>query len=352
MAEARAIPVSFHLYRILVRDVDMELVAGVPRARISTSQENIFDDARGAPARSAARASSSQKAGLLGVRANPGESISARLASLHVKETRVTSSSSTRSDVTRTSSNLNAGAKNAGSSLKRAASTISIPSSKTRDTARSKIPVNEDEDMHADLSSPDLPMDPITPVSSAQNFKNQQAAGMTAEAQETRVMAGEGRARTETTSKGLGKNGAAKSSGSKDKGKGKAVDVEAAHDADACTKAEEDEEGAAQQARERELSMQVSPRRPTASTWVPSPLRPSNTFPMHSGASGAYELFRGLIADMQAKNHADVKALHLDMLRMGRGLRQEMKEWGEEVTKLREENVKLREENERLRKGH
>lgn len=348
MAEARAIPVSFHLYCILVRNVDIKLIVGVPRARISTSQENIFDDACGTPVRSAARTSSSQKAGLLGVRADPGMSISARLASLQ-KETRVVSSSSARSDVTRTSANLSAGAKNGGSSLKRAASTISISSSKTRDTARSRIPANEDEDIHADLSSPDLPMDPITPVSGAKNFKNQQAAGMTAGAQKTRVMAGEGRARIETTSKGLGIIGAAKSSGSKDKGKGKEVDVEVAH---ACKKAEEDEEGAAQQARECELSMQVSPCRPTASTWVPSPLRPSNTFPMHSSASGAYELFRGLIADMQAKNHADVKALHLDMLRMGRGLRKEMEEWGGEVTKLREENVKLREENERLRKGY
>jgi protein NEDD1 len=73
---------------------------------------------------------------------------------------------------------------------------------------------------------------------------------------------------------------------------------------------------------------------------------------MQSGASGAYELFWGLIADMQAKNHADMKALHVDMLRMGRGLRQEMEEWGGEVKKLREENERLREENDRLRRGY
>jgi protein NEDD1 len=73
---------------------------------------------------------------------------------------------------------------------------------------------------------------------------------------------------------------------------------------------------------------------------------------MQSGTSGAYELFRGLIADMQAKNHADMKALHVDMLRMGRGLRQEMDEWGGEMKKLREENERLREENDRLRRGY
>jgi protein NEDD1 len=36
---------------------------------------------------------------------------------------------------------------------------------------------------------------------------------------------------------------------------------------------------------------------------------------------------------------------------MGRGLRQEMEEWGGEVKKLREENERLREENNRLRRG-
>ncbi|OJA16024.1 hypothetical protein AZE42_04280 [Rhizopogon vesiculosus] len=272
--------------------------SGVFRTRVSTSQENIFDDAHGTSARPGARAPSSQKSGLLGIRADPGESISTRLASLRMKETKVASGSSARSEITRTSSNLGVGAKNRGPSLTRAPSTISISSSKTRDTARSKTPANEDEDIHTDLSS----------------------------------------------------------RGSKGKGKGKEADLEVDHDADACEEsgaAEEDKEDAAQQARERELSMQVSPRRPTATTWVPSPLRPSaNTLPMHSGASGAYELFRGLIADMQEKNHADIKALHIDMLRMGRGLRQEMEEWGGEVKRLREENAKLREENDKLRRGY
>lgn len=130
------------------------------------------------------------------------------------------------------------------------------------------------------------------------------------------------------------------------------MDAEDAGKYEELNAVEEDEEEA-QVTHERELSMQVSPRRPVEQTWVPSPLRRnSGTFPMQSGASGAYELFRGLIVDMQTKNHADVKALHVDMLRMGRGLRQEMEEWGGEVKKLREENQRLREENDRLRRGY
>ncbi|KAG1858041.1 WD40-repeat-containing domain protein [Suillus subalutaceus] len=326
---------------------------GVLRTRVSTSRENIFDDASGTSMRSSARAAASQKSGVSGIHAHPGESISARLASLRTdksRETRVASGSSARSDITRTSSNSSVGTKTKGSSLKRAPSTISISSSKTRDSTRSKTPTNEDQDARTDLSSPDLPIDPVTPVSDMKR----QTAGVAVEAQKPRVRTSVGRTRTETGSTGLGVIGTAKSRGSKNKGKEKEVDMDA-EDAGKCEEldaVEEDEEGA-QIARERELLMQVSPRRPAAQTHVPSPLRrTSGPLSMQSGASGAYELFQGLIADMQAKNHADMKALHVDMLRMGRGLRQEMEEWGGEVKKLREENERLREENDRLRRGY
>ncbi|KAG2138282.1 WD40-repeat-containing domain protein [Suillus clintonianus] len=325
---------------------------GVLRTRVSTSRENIFDDASDTPMRPSARAASSQKAVLLGSHVHPGESISSRLASLRrdkTRETRVASGSSARSEITRTSSNLSVGTKTGGSSLRRAPSTISISSSKTRDSTRSKTPANEDDNTHTDLSSPDLLMDPATPVSDMKR----QSAGIV-EAQKPRVRTSTGRTRAETGSTGLGVIGTAKSRGSTNKGKEKEVNLDA-NNAERCEELEavEEDEEEAQMARERELSMQVSPRRHTAPTWVPSPLVPTpSTFPMHSSASGAYELFRGLIADMQAKSHADMKALHVDMLRMGRGLRQEMEEWGGEVKKLREENERLREENSRLRRGY
>lgn len=323
------------------------------RGSVSTSRENIFDDASDTPMRLNARAASSPKSRLLGIHAHPAESISTRLASMRTdktRETRVASGSSTRSEITRTSSNLTVGMRTKGSSLKRAPSTISISSSKTRESARSKTPANEDEDAHTEISSPDLPIDPVTPVADIKK----RSARIVVEAQKPRVRTSAGRTRTETGSTGLNAIGTAKSRGSKDKGKGKEVDVdvEDAGKNEELNAVEEDEEEA-QVTHERELSMQVFPRRPVEQTWVPSPLRRnSGTFPMQSGASGAYELFRGLIVDMQTKNHADVKALHVDMLRMGRGLRQEMEEWGGEVKKLREENQRLREENDRLRRGY
>ncbi|KAG1817312.1 WD40-repeat-containing domain protein [Suillus variegatus] len=323
------------------------------RSSVSTSRENIFDDASNTPMRLNTRAASSQKSRLLGIHAHPAESISTRLASMRTdktRETRVASGSSTRSEITRTSSNLTVGTRTKGSSLKRAPSTISISSSKTRESARSKTPANEDEDARTEISSPDLPMDPVTPVPDIKR----QSTRIVVEAQKPRVRTSAGRTRTETGSTGLSAIGTAKSRGSKDKGKGKEVNVDAedAGKYEELNAVEEDEEEA-QVTHERELSMQVSPRRPVEQTWVPSPLRRnSGTFPMQSGASGAYELFRGLIVDMQTKNHADVKALHVDMLRMGRGLRQEMEEWGGEVKKLREENQRLREENDRLRRGY
>jgi protein NEDD1 len=321
----------------------------VLRTRVSTSRENIFDDASDTPMRSNTRVTSSQKSGVLGIHAHPGESISTRLASLRTdktRETRVASGSSARSEITRTSSNLSAGTKTKGSSLNRAPSTISISSSKTRDSAHSKTPT---DDARTDLSSPDFPIDPVTPVSDMKK----QPAGITVEAQRPRVRPSAGRPRTETGSTGIGVIGTGKSRGSKNKGKEEVnVNTDDAGKCEELNAVEEDEEEV-QIAHERELSMQISPRGSAAHTWVPPPLRrTSGTFPMQSGASGAYELFRGLIADMQAKNHADMKALHVDMLRMGRGLRQEMEEWGGEVKKLREENERLREENDRLRRGY
>ncbi|KAG2100147.1 WD40-repeat-containing domain protein [Suillus discolor] len=255
------------------------------RSSVSTSRENIFDDASDTPMRSNTRAASSQKSRLLGIHAHPAE--------IKRERTRVASGSSTRSEITRTSSNLIVGTRTKGSSLKRA-------------PARSKTPANEDEDARTEISSPDLPIDPLRIVVEAKT---------------------EG---TETGSTGLNVIGTAKSRGSKDKGKGKEVNVDAEDVGkyEELNAAEKDEEEA-QVTRERELSMQVSPRRPVAQTWVPSPLRRnSGTFPMQSGASD--------------QNHADIKALHVDMLRMGRGLRQEMEEWGGEVKKLREENQRLR----------
>jgi protein NEDD1 len=134
---------------------------------------------------------------------------------------------------------------------------------------------------------------------------------------------------------------------------------------------EEDEE----RERERNLSMQVTPRRLSASqaqshggpkpSWSASPLfRPSH-HPAHvsgtpTGGGNAHELLRSIMKDVmyefQMENKAELMGLHLDLVKMGRGWKQELKTLMEEyvgdLNDLREENKRLREENVKLRRGY
>ncbi|EIN07077.1 hypothetical protein PUNSTDRAFT_126939 [Punctularia strigosozonata HHB-11173 SS5] len=122
---------------------------------------------------------------------------------------------------------------------------------------------------------------------------------------------------------------------------------------------------------QRETSMQISPRPPRASVphWaVPSPLRNShgpNGLPIPSPSrpglpSGAQELLRSIVQDVmldfRQETRAEMMGLHLDLVRMGRGWKSELREAlggvGEEMERLREENRVLREENERLKRGY
>ncbi len=125
--------------------------------------------------------------------------------------------------------------------------------------------------------------------------------------------------------------------------------------------------------RERSLSIQISPRKslPTGSSsqthaysqsWNASPLRPRH--PGHvSGtpsAGSAHELLRTIVKDVmydfQKETKAEMMGLHLDLVRMGRGWKQElrtlMEEYVGDLNDLRDENRRLREENERLRRGY
>ena len=114
---------------------------------------------------------------------------------------------------------------------------------------------------------------------------------------------------------------------------------------------------------QRSVSMHMTPRRPVNATWAQSPLR-------HSYAGGSPALGSGLhgvqgvlhtvihdaMLDYRQETKAEMVGLHLDLLRMGRAWRQEMRtvmdEYAVSLKELREENQKLREENERFRRGY
>ena len=243
-----------------------------------------------------------------------------------------------------------------------------VPSSKavngivrrTQQEQRSTTPDNNDD--HLDLSSPELPREPVTPISLGKHATKAPVASATC-----------------TGSGVLGLTCPevqkwAKGEGQKGKGKGKVVEVKRtrfAQHSDAKESLQgsdksEDEGGAEiladegrDEEQEQKLSLQVSPRRPTVPpSWLQSPHRPS-TANLNMNAA-AQEFLRNIVHDVmydfQRETKAEMMGLHLDLVRMGRGwkreLREIMGEWSDEVQELRAENRRLKEENERLRRGY
>jgi protein NEDD1 len=116
----------------------------------------------------------------------------------------------------------------------------------------------------------------------------------------------------------------------------------------------------------RNLAMQVSPRRTdpgadaTAAPWAPSPLRHSAVDASLPPASSAHDflhtIVRDVMYDFRQETRAEMVGLHLDLVRMGRGWRRElrglMEEYVGDLRDLREENARLREENARLKRGY
>ena len=155
------------------------------------------------------------------------------------------------------------------------------------------------------------------------------------------------------------------------KGKGKSVGFRDYEDD------EDEEEKEKERERERSLSMQVSPiRRSTTTTspsglpssssglqdrtWAPSPLRASASNFNNNGSTSAHELLKTIVQDVmydyQREARQEMVGLHLDLVRMGRGWKKELRtlmdEYVGDLRELREENRLLREENERLRRGY
>jgi protein NEDD1 len=145
------------------------------------------------------------------------------------------------------------------------------------------------------------------------------------------------------------------------KGKGRTVAFEGTERGDEPEQQAESEEV---HGREQMLAVQVSPRRPVASVsaaaqWTSSPLRHLAIDPNKPSVSSAQDLLRTIVRDVMCdfrqETRAEMVGLHLDLVRMGRGWRRElrglMEEYVGDLRDLREENKRLREENERLRSG-
>jgi len=167
---------------------------------------------------------------------------------------------------------------------------------------------------------------------------------------------------------------AEKSSKVDPKGKGKTVGFKDDHE-----ELEKSEEERIEEL-EHNLSLQISPRRPApsgsgssadswaalaASTGSPNLAQNSSGLSSASPAHGraasasAHDLLKTIVQDVmfdfQRETKAEMMGLHLDLLRMGRGwkteLRTLMDEYVGDLRDLREENERLRRENERLRRG-
>ncbi|SJL12279.1 uncharacterized protein ARMOST_15702 [Armillaria ostoyae] len=111
--------------------------------------------------------------------------------------------------------------------------------------------------------------------------------------------------------------------------------------------------------KETSMEIQISPRRATPmqpASWVPSPLKPNSP----GSSTSAHDFLRSIVGDVmfdyQKETKAQITGLHLEMVRMRRGWRQElgdiMEQYVGDLKDLREENQRLREENDRLRRGY
>ncbi|KDQ33020.1 hypothetical protein PLEOSDRAFT_1091285 [Pleurotus ostreatus PC15] len=193
--------------------------------------------------------------------------------------------------------------------------------------------------------SPDLPgvtADPATPIPAARKRAALGVLGLGTPEVNRWIEAG---------------NGGGEAEARKDKGKGKAVGFQETLDT-----FEDGDEG--EDDKENECSLVISPLRrgkPAQHDWAAaSPTRfamPSSPGVPTTGP--AHELLRTIVKDVmcdfQQESRNEMVGLHLDMLRMGRNWKKDMKEMMEymgSLKALQEENLRLREENERLRRGY
>ena len=120
-----------------------------------------------------------------------------------------------------------------------------------------------------------------------------------------------------------------------------------------------------------ETALQVTPARPGVQRhpgpWapVPSPLRRGLEDMQHTGGAPSsignvhnmlHQVMRDVMYDYQEDMRTELVGMHLDMVRMGRNWKKDMKDvmdtYAKDLRELREENRLLREENERLKRGY
>jgi protein NEDD1 len=123
--------------------------------------------------------------------------------------------------------------------------------------------------------------------------------------------------------------------------------------------------------RKKETTLQVTPARPSGQqhpgVWapIPSPLRRGLEDMQHTGGTPSsianvhsmlHQIMRDVMYDYQEDMRTELVGMHLDMVRMGRNWKKDMKEvmdaYAKDLRELREENRLLREENERLKRGY
>ena len=121
----------------------------------------------------------------------------------------------------------------------------------------------------------------------------------------------------------------------------------------------------------KERALQVTPARPRAQRYsgpwppMPSPLRRGLEDMQHTGGAPSsiasvhnmlQQIMRDVMYDYQEDMRTELVGMHVDMVRMGRNWKKDMKDvmdtYAKDLEELREENRLLREENERLKRGY
>ncbi|KAF4608208.1 hypothetical protein EYR40_000552 [Pleurotus pulmonarius] len=253
-------------------------------------------------------------------------------------------SSASRAVSTTSTKGLSTGSRVSSMASARSASSLSSRTTSSATSSNQTRKVSQTSTLATSRTpSPELPgttTDPATPIPAARKRAALGVLGLGTPEVNRWIEAGNGGGEVEAR---------------KDKGKGKAVGFQETVDAFE----DEDEDD-----KENERSLVISPLRrgkPSQHEWAAaSPARfampPSPGVPTNGPA---HELLRTIVKDVmcdfQQESRNEMVGLHLDMLRMGRSWRKDMKEMMEymgSLKALQEENLRLREENERLRRGY